>query len=1060
MRKSFSVIILVVWQITCYAQEHVSGKILSVSGQALYGVSVSVKGTNVKTSTNMNGDFNIQPVKETDTLVFSAIGYKSLMITFPFKNGASYYLNDDVEELEEVVISTGYYSIPKERATGSFSFVKNELIESNVSTDILSRLEGVTSSLVFDTRNVNSMKTFDRRELRIRGLSTMHADASPLVVVDNFPYEGDITNINPNDVQNVTILKDAAAASIWGAKAGNGVIVITTKKGNYGQRPKITFNSSINLGSKPDLHYNPNFLKSSSFIEFEKLMFDRGAYIENDATPLSPVVELLTSSKNGLIGEVEMEHRIGEFQKIDVRNEALNYLYRNRVDQQNFLNISGGSNNLQYYTSIGYDRNISNINGHNNNRITLNSLNSYQLNDRLEFSFGLSYILNRNTRNGFEMDDLRPANKTIYPYARLADDQGIPLAIVKDYRIGYTENSSDAGLLDWQYRPLEELSLSNQKEEKKESRLNFGVKFNLLEGLQMDVKYQYQDLSGNHRGLQSKDSYSVRNLVNRFTQSDGTMIIPHAEILNLSFNRQASHYGRAQVNYNRSWREGRSQLSGIAGAEIRQVRTESNGYGVYGFNDDVYTFQSQFDFTRRYSVLPRGTSLIPSLSRSFLGTLDRYISYFSNLSYIYGNKYILSASLRKDASNLFGVNSNQKGIPLWSIGGNWILSEEPFFDIDYFSYLKLRLTYGYSGNVDKTVSAFTTATFLRDAVTDLRYALVRTPGNPELRWEKVGNLNLGFDFETSNRRLNGSVEYYIKDSKDLIGNFPIDPTTGAFSGRNYYQRLNYANLKTKGFDIDISTINIDRIFKWRSAFLLGYVKDKVTNFEPQTNYINNYVGAFPPPELGRPLNKIYSYPWYGLDPLTGDPLISIDNVYSNDYSTYLQNLQPEDLIYHGSTIPEYFGSIRNTLEYQDFSLSANITWKGGYYFRRSSIEYDRLINNWEGHHDFDNRWKQAGDELLTNVPSFPMTNNSDRDILYNLSELTVEKGDHLRLQDIYLAYNFRKSWMKNVNKIQLYGYVRNLGVIWKANKKNLDPDFPSANVLPPKNIALGVRIDL
>lgn len=1040
----------------------VRGRVVDSLGNSLQGASVRVlniegKRTTLQTTTDRGGHFLLRNVPEDASLEITYVGYlKQTLAVQP--NLGSVTLKAIPSELEEVevMVNTGYQQLPKERATGSFSVVDRDLIESNVAPDILTRIEGLASSLVFDDRSVSSLKTADRREMRIRGISTINSDESPLIVLDNFPYEGDITNINPNDVESVTILKDAAAASIWGARAGNGVIVITTKNGKYDRPTKISFNSSINVGEKPDLYWSPNYLTSPGFIEFERLMFDRGAYVENDATPLSPVVEFLMAEKNGMLSPEETNEGIERLKTLDVRKDASKYLYKTSEALQNYLSINGGTTKLRYYTSFGYDSENSNLKGMNNRRLTLNTTNTYRPIDKIELSLGISYIGKNRKRGGYELYDLRPANNNIYPYAQLADKNGEPLALVKDYRIKYTEAATEDGLLDWQYRPLEELALSNQREKANEIRLSLGADYEVFEGLKVNMKYQYQHISSTHRGLRSKNGYSVRNLVNRFTQDDGKQLIPNADILDLTYNDQIAHYGRGQINYSKSWNQ--HQVYALAGGEVRQFTGERNGYGVYGFDNDVYTYQSQFDYTKRHPVRPRGTALIPSLTSGFIGSVDRYVSYFANISYDYKDRYILSASARKDASNLFGVNSNQKGVPLWSLGANWIASRESFYNLDYLSYLKLRFTYGFSGNVNKSVTAFTTAAFLTDAVTGYRYAALRNPGNPELRWEKVKTLNMGVDFGTRDGVFNGVIEYYVKNGIDLIGNMPIDPTTGAFINGIYTQRVNYANLRTKGLDIELSTKNIDRQLLWRTVFLGSYVKDRVTNLQSTQQNINTYVGAFPPPILDQPLNRLYSYPWYGLNGKNGNPQVLVEGEYSEDYVRYLQGLTPDDLIYHGSTIPVFFGSVRNIFEFKGISLSANITWKAGYYFRRPALSYSNLINNWDGHAEFDKRWKQGGDEQWTNVPSFPSTNNTNRDLVYRLSELTAERGDHIRLQDINVGYTFKN--VKSVNSIHIYCHARRLGVLWKATKTDLDPDFASSYFQPPKSIAFGVRIEL
>lgn len=421
---------------------------------------------------------------------------------------------------------------------------------------------------------------------------------------------------------------------------------------------------------------------------------------------------------------------------------------------------------------------------------------------------------------------------------------------------------------------------------------------------------------------------------------------------------------------------------------------------------------------------------------------------------------MLSGSARWDASNLFGVKTNQKGVPLWSAGLSWRVSDELFYKIAWLPYLKLRATYGYSGNVDKSVTAFTTVSYGTDFTTDLRSATVRSPGNPNLRWEKVAIMNFGVDFNVLNDRIQGSLEYYQKNSSDLLGLTQIDPTVFYSSGLASY-KTNYANLRTRGFDIEINTRNIDAGFKWQSHVLFSHAANEVTDYLGDgRGSITSYTGGRSNrPVEGHSLDGIYSLPWAGLDSETGDPLVLENGSPTKEYTRYLEELSLEELVYHGPSVPTIFGSLRNTFSWKGFNASANITFKAGYYFRRSTINYNRLSEDWIGHRDFSERWQNPGDELSTQVPSMPEAPVSNRDQVYALSEILVEKGDHIRLQDVSLSYTIDKlsSSAKTLRNIRLYLYANNLGIIWRDNKRQLDPDYPSASILPAQSFSIGIQ---
>ena len=294
--------------------------------------------------------------------------------------------------------------------------------------------------------------------LLLEAQSTIQANSSPLIVVDNFPYEGDFSTINPNDVESITVLKDAAAASIWGARSGNGVIVITTKKGKYNAGTKVVFNSNLTLGAKPDQFYQSK-ISTADFIDFEKKLFLDGYYKAAEKStnkyPLTPVVEMLI--------EGGRESEIEALKQYDVRNDYDQYLNRKSINQQYALNISGGSEFQQFYFSAGYDDNKDNLIGNGFNRLSLNAKNTFSFfNKKLEFSSDIYYSESNRASNGISVINVTTAYGSsigLYPYARLVDDHGNPLPITNKYRLSFLEQAEQEGLLNWDYVPLDEIRI-------------------------------------------------------------------------------------------------------------------------------------------------------------------------------------------------------------------------------------------------------------------------------------------------------------------------------------------------------------------------------------------------------------------------------------------------------------------------------------------------------------------------------------------------------------------------------------------------------------------------
>lgn len=1039
----------------------VTGRVVSfLSKEPLVGVTILVKGTNTGVITDLDGTFSIKAGKR-DTLIFSYVGYETLEVPVNGQSELYIELTEGIEMLQEIaVFSTGYEEIPAERATGSFVQVDNQDLSRRVSTDIASRLEDITPGLVFNRTGSAT------DPISIRGRNTLFANANPLIVIDNFPYDGDLNNINPNDVENITVLKDAAAASIWGARAGNGVIVITTKKGSRYQEPKISFNSNVTIGEKPDPFYLPR-MSVEDYIEMEKKLFAQDYYLSTENSvfkePLSPVVEFLIAARDGDISEEGANAFIEDLKQQDVRRDYEKYLYRNTIKQQYSLSISGGEAHRRYYLSAGYDRNLDNLIENQFDRITLNANHSWTLLDqKLEFKTGIYYSGTRAQRNNSGENDIRFSDSQgIYPYARLANNDGIPLPVTRDYRRSFVWEAAENGLLDWQYYPLKEIELTDNVTSLTEYRINTSLGYQILPSLKAEVLYQYWKNDTEGRNHHLADSYFARDLINLYTQvnNDGSLYraIPEGGILDLNNSKASSHNLRGQLNFDPpAGGQQKHRLSALAGYEIKEVISDNNWYRYYGYDDELAN-SIPVDYVNTYGqyYLPAYQRKIPNYEGQSEIT-DRFVSWYGNAAYTYDRRYTLSLSGRKDQSNLFGVKANQKGVPLWSAGLGWTISNESFFDVNALSLLKLRATYGYNGNIDKTVTAYTTASFEGTSFyTGLPYARITNPPNPELQWERIKILNLGLDFNAFDGRLDGSLEYYRKQGLDLIGYAPVAPSTGVSRFRG-----NTAATLGHGIDLVLNSLNIDGNFQWHTNFLFSQEKNKVTDYKAENSpsLLIQYGDASAYVQEGKPIFSLYSYRWAGLDPDTGDPQGFLDEEVSADYGQIINTATPENIVYHGPARPTVFGSIRNTLSWHNLSLSFNISYRLGYYFRRNSITYGNTMGL-GGHGDYYDRWQQPGDERTTNVPSIPEVPSGFRDTFYKYSEVLVEKGDHIRFQDVRLDYTLSRdqwSWLP-FESANIYGYVNNIGILWKATDAVPDPDYRTSKLL--RTYAIGLKVD-
>jgi TonB-linked SusC/RagA family outer membrane protein len=1036
----------------------VYGRITDTLGFPLSGAIVAIAGTTAITSTDETGHFALKRVNTHAVLLVSYLGYVTQKITLSDNTEVHLSLRESKTELDPVtvqIVNTGYQSLSAERATGSFAQPDKDLFSQRVTTEVMDKLDGITSGFVIN-KDPSLGTTY-----QIRGVSTINADATPLIVLDHFPYEGDIAAINPNSIDNITVLKDAAAASIWGARAANGVIVITSKKGRFNQPLQTSLITAMTISAKPDLSYQREFLPSAGFIDMEKSLFQQGFYnadLSNTTNypVISPVVEILAKQRAGSLSGEEATNQINALRALDVRKDLKKYFYRSLMNQQVALNLTGGNQHTAYAVFLGYDNNNNHESGDTRQRFTASTQESFQLVKNLELTTGLYYTQSKEWNNSIvgTITSGGSYSKALYPYAQLADTKGNPLAIVKDYRYSFAATATDHGFLSWLYYPLKEKELSDNTSHSNDIRFIAGLRYHLTTGISIEGLYQYQTGTTQKRQYDADSSYYARNLINEYTaiESDGsfTYTIPPGGILHLYNASYTAVNGRVQLTAEKKFRD--HSLSAIAGIEAREVNTETHlDNTVYGYNAANNTY-TQVNYTTSYTLYPSQVNAVIPNDFYLDHTTNRYRSWFANAAYRYKRLYTFSVSGRIDQANIFGVQANYQQVPLWSAGGKWDISRESFFHSKWLSGLQFRVTYGFTGNLLNNGSAYTMATLSYQTsgpgYPNSFYAII-SPGNPSLTWEKTKVINIGTDFSLFSERLSGSADYYLKKGTGLIGQQNVPSSTGFSTAM-----VNYGSIQSHGLDLVINSCNINKLFQWRTRVLVSFTADQVTRYTSPTTIGGAYILQ------GRPVSSLFTFPWAGLDPLTGNPQgYDLTGKISTDYTSLL-SYRPKDLVYSGRSTPAVFGGVRNTFVYKGWSLLVNLSYKLGYYFKRTSVNYYNLFYSWRGNQDFDRRWQQPGDEKFTTVPSVPsLPADRSRDEFYTASQAVVTKADHVRLQDVALSYDLDKAHCPSlpVKHLQLSVYATNLGLIWRANHYGIDPDYQQALYAPPRTFSFCIK---
>lgn len=1047
---------------SAFGQQLLKGRIFTKeTGLPLKGASIAVLSSNMITQSDENGQFSFKLPNGNYQLQVSYLGLseQKINVTIPFAGDLIIQMDVATAQLQEVVINTGYQSLKRERAVGSITTLSAAKLDEQKGTDLLSRLENITSGLIADRSTPSG-----GGKLMIRGLSTIRGPKEVLIIVDNFPYEGDVANINPNDVESITVLKDGVAASIWGTRAGNGVVVITTKKGAYNQKLKVDLN--VNTGIKEQTNLDQiRQLSSSDFIDTELFLYGKGFYTSqinsNNKPALSPVVEILTKQTAGTLSPAQATAAIDALRTRDVRNDYEKYIYQTGHNQQYALQLNGGSDNYNWIFGAGFDQNISELDA-KYNRLNAKFFNTIKPIKNIEVGVGLAFVQSKATAGRPAYGTITSKNNALYPYAAFADENGNHLPIIKDYRQSYIETAGNGKLLNWLYYPLDDYNAIDNRNSIQELRFNTNINYKFLSAFTFDLKYQYQKQLANGRVHSTIDSYFVRDMINRFTAintSTGAVTnrVPYGGILDLNNEQTTANNVRAQLGFDKQFAN--HQLNAIVGSELREVKNNANSSRYYGYDDEIST-TAAVDLTTPFPNFVNGNTSLIIDNNGVSALSNRFVSVYGNLTYTFKDKYTLFTSGRRDASNLFGVNTNDKWNLLWSAGMAWHISKEKWFENNIVNELKFRLGYGISGNIDPSMTAQTTIEYASAASVYTQTPTARFSNyyNPELRWEKVGMLNVGLDFGIFKNRIHGSLEYFRKKTKDLFGIYPVDYTTGI----GYTVVKNIASTKGNGVDLSLTTLNTTGKLRWTTDLNVSYFKDEVLDYYQVSQQGSNFVSqgqANVSAVVGRPVYAMYSYAWAGLDPQTGDPVGYLNGVPSKDYAALVgSGVTINDLIFDGSIIPVYSGSMGHSLQFKNWQLTVRAIFKAGHYFKKESISYASLYNSWNGNSDFAQRWQKPGDEANTNVPSqvYPAVNA--RDSFYNASEILVSKGDHVRLQYINLDYTINGKILERLalKKVNLYANVNNLGIIWKANKENIDPEYRSG-ISPSKTWVLGIR---
>lgn len=1045
----------------------VRGRVVDENGSGIPGASVTATGTTAGIATDIDGYFSLNVPQGCTSIRISFIGYSSVIQTIKGLNGGEVLkvtLNPDYKKIEEVVV-TGYQTISKERATGSFVVLSPKTLDGKLQTNILDRLEG----------QVAGLSSYKGTPV-IRGASTIQAEKKILYVVDGIPYEGVVEAINPSDIVNVTILKDATAASIYGARSSNGVIVITTRNGAVG-KTAVSYNGSVKFQGLPDRDYL-NRMNSSEFVDFQKDIFSIYPISRSSSnTWQNDVQRLLLDRKDGVISEQQLNDGLNYYRGKDRYNEVKNaFLRNNSVTHQHNISFGGGDEVHRYNLSLNYMQDLPYEKEQSRERLGFNIKNTFNFFKWMKADVAvLGSSLSSDYDNG--ISGMAILNGGPASYYTLRDENGNPNRWYAMEGSNKSQKEIDRlislGLFNENYTPLNEMGSRHYSAKSRYLNLNLGVTFKLCEGLNAEFRYQNENTDGYNKQYDTKDANKVKRMVNDATQilQDGSIkynIPKGGTLLKNNFNSN-SYTLRAQLNYTESFKD-LHDIQAIVGAERRKVVDQSDGVFRLGYDDETLVY-SPFDEL----VLNKAVTGTQSQNGSFYYsnfrqtptisyTDNRYLSYYANASYTYGKRTTLNGSIRIDQSNLFGTQFRDQFKPLWSLGAHYVILQ------NYQNWIDRvvgRITYGVNGNVAKLNGPFTIVKDFttNNNITNETQSYVQSPPNPLLRWERTAVTNIGVDFVLFNNRISGSVEYYNKKSSDLLGDFKTDPTTGWSS-----VLMNYGGLYNRGVEVTLNSINVQsKSFTWSTNFIFGYNKNEVTDVQAGSESAYSYYSGLNT-RKGYPLNSLFSVRYAGLDD-KGVPM-----AYKKDGSIVKRadQLATEDLEYSGTYDPPYNASLSNRFSYMGIDLSFMFVYYGGHVMR--DVQAAMLFTSHPIYYttnrdkDIINFWRKAGDEQDPDMhPAFAFGNANARAAtdIWSAADKHVQKGDYIKLRDLTLGYTIPQNILKKtmVKSLRINLQAQNIWK-WVANSGGLDPEVwsgynltPTRGTLYPATYTLGVSIN-
>lgn len=1099
----------------------VTGVVLgTVPKDTLAGVTVIVKGTTKGVITDVHGKFTIVIPDGDVVLCFSFIGKKSKEVKYAGQTDLKVILEDDTQEIEEVVI-TGYQNIDKKKLTSAVTTLKMDDIMTPGMSTLDMMLEGRVPGMTFIQ---NSGQVGATPRLRIRGTSTVLGSQEPLWVVDGIIQEepvnvdpsqlndldfvnllgNAISGLNPEDIEQIDVLKDASATALYGTRAANGVIVITTKQGKVGA-PSVKYSFGGTLTRRPRYSDRTvNVMNSAERVAYSREVLEKKFQYADKNTWIG-YEAAYEDFRNGLLNYDEFCREVDYYETLNT--DWFDAICRDAFSHNHTLSFSGGSPNAKYYTSIGYNRQNGVLQKEKGDRYTANT--NINLNfDRFTAQFKLS--------GNVQKQDHTPSDVGLMDYA-YNSSRAVPI-YDKDGKLYFYPKNHSASQGQYWFNVLNERDNSYEKIKKNSLSFSSSLNYTFFKDLKLNTVFSYTISNTDNDVYHGANTHYAKGLAGRaYLQDDGSewgkgdafnkpsaqksTKLPYGGELKKNGTRNENWMMRAQLNYQFFLDEAHNHLlMFMGGTEWASSRYTGLQKTFRCYVPERGLQVGNVDYAK-YATYSTWLSSDKQALGVLKDNLNNRLSFYGAFNYSYQNRYIFNANMRVDYSNKFGDRAREKFLPVWSLSGRWNMKEDILASVYWVNNLALKASFGYQGTMHSTQTPelIIVKGDMNQAYQEYGSKIKSFP-NPDLSWEKTANFNAAMEFSLFNNKVNGSFSYYYKRTTDAF----LSKKVAQVNGVSTYM-INEGTVENQGIELsfNINPINTAvggnrKGFSWRIDPQLGQVVNKLINKAIETqkydplhddytylDYLNGSAHV-----SGKPLNSFYSYEFTGLSADDGRPTFArTGEEYFEKYAD-MTNSQVFTTVmkYSGCRVPYLQGGIQNSLSWNGFVLNFNLAYSIG-----SKIRLLKLYNpdnpslavspTQNLRKELVNRWQVPGDEKYTNIPGLLQKNeyantltnvwwkgetyNFGKNIweMYNYADIRVVSGNYLKLQSLNLRYVFPDHICKKLGCSSLYVSASGTNLFtWSAKElKGQDPTSQSGsadkiNVAVPATYTFSVNV--